>query len=199
MIRHPYGPDELDRRDPALDGIAEQLQAFASGERSGPPVDLAARIHAAVDAAPDPAVGWWTRFTGRMAPWATPARGIAAAAVVAAAVVAALVVGDLADLIRGPIRRARRRARRSSSARARHRPCPPGRRPRRAHPIPLAKRQPSPGDPGAVRHRLTRPKSRRRSPRSRTTAAPAAAAVRNSGPGGGGGGGGDNSGPGGGG
>ena len=103
MIRHPYGPDELDRRDPVLDGIAEQLQAFASGQSSGPPIDLAARIHAAVDAARDPAIGWWARFTGSMAPWATPARGFAAAAVVAAAVVAALVVGDIADLIRGPV------------------------------------------------------------------------------------------------
>ena len=103
MIRHPYGPDELDRRDPALDGIAEQLQAFASDLRSGPSVGLAGRIHAAVDAAPDPAIGWWVRFSGPMAPWATPARGFAAAAVVAAAVVAALVVGDLADLVLGPI------------------------------------------------------------------------------------------------
>jgi uncharacterized membrane protein YgcG len=103
MIRHPYGPDELDRRDPVLDGIAEQLQAFASGQRSGPPVDLAARIHAAVDAAPSSAVGRWARFTGPLAPWATPARGFAAVLVVAAAVVAALVVGDIADLIRGPV------------------------------------------------------------------------------------------------
>ena len=115
MIRHPYGPDELDRSDSALDAIAERLQAFASDERSGPPIDLAARIHAAVDAAPDPAVGWWAPFTGPVAPWSIPARGIAAAAVVAAAVVTALAVGDLADLIRGPTRRAGRRARRSPS------------------------------------------------------------------------------------
>jgi uncharacterized membrane protein YgcG len=99
MIRNPYGPDELDRTDAALDEVAEQLQAYSSDESSAAPVDLAARIHAAVDAAPDPAVGWWTRLVG---PWSTPARGFAAAAVVAAAVIAALVVGDLADLVRNP-------------------------------------------------------------------------------------------------
>ena len=32
MIRHPYGPDELDRTDPELDGIAEQLQDYAAGQ-----------------------------------------------------------------------------------------------------------------------------------------------------------------------
>jgi hypothetical protein len=103
MIRHPYGPDELDRTDPALDGIAEQLQTYASDQRSGPPLDLAARIHAAIEVEPDPAVGWWARFTSSMVPWATPTRGLAAVAVVAAAVIVALVVGDLANLVRGPI------------------------------------------------------------------------------------------------
>jgi uncharacterized membrane protein YgcG len=102
MIRHPYGPDELDRNDPTLDDVAEQLQAYAAAERSAPPVDLAARIHAAVDAAPDPAVGWWARIAGPMATWGLPVRGLAAAAVVTAAIVTALVVGDLADLVRGP-------------------------------------------------------------------------------------------------
>ena len=99
MIRHPYGPDELDRANPALDRVAERLQAYASDERSGPPVDLAAHIRAAVDASPDPALGWWARV---VAPFATPVGGAAAAAVVAAAVIAALVIGDLADLIRNP-------------------------------------------------------------------------------------------------
>ena len=37
MIRHPYGPDELDRTDPELDGIAEQLQDYSAGQSSGPP------------------------------------------------------------------------------------------------------------------------------------------------------------------
>ena len=99
MIRHPYGPDELDRANPALDRVAERLQAYASDERSGPPVDLAAHIRAAVDASPDPALGWWARV---VAPLATTVGGAAAAAVVAAAVIAALVIGDLADLIRNP-------------------------------------------------------------------------------------------------
>ena len=103
MIRHPYGPDELDRNDPALDGIAEQLQDYASGVRSAAPLDLAARIHAAVEAAPDPTVGWWARIAGPMATWAPPVRGLAAAAVVTAAVVTALIVGSLSDLVRGPV------------------------------------------------------------------------------------------------
>ena len=58
MIRHPYGPDELDRTDPELDGIAEQLQDYSATQSSSAPIDLAARIRAAVDAEPDPAVGW---------------------------------------------------------------------------------------------------------------------------------------------
>ena len=37
MIRHPYGPDELDRTDPELDGLAEQLQDYASGAELQPP------------------------------------------------------------------------------------------------------------------------------------------------------------------
>jgi hypothetical protein len=91
MIRHPYGPDELDRDDPELDEIAEQLQAYASDRRSGPTVDLAARIHAAIDAEPDPPVGWWARLTAAIRGPGTPVRGLAAAAVVATAVVVALV------------------------------------------------------------------------------------------------------------
>ena len=103
MIRHPYGPDELDRTDPELDGIAEQLQDYAAGQSATPPVDLAARIHAAVDAEPDPAVGWWARLTGSIAGWGTLARGLTAAAVVTAAIVAAFAVGGLTDLVRGPV------------------------------------------------------------------------------------------------
>ena len=100
MIRHPYAADELDRTDPELDGLAEQLQDYASGQRSSPPVDLAARIHAAVDAEPDPAVGWWARFSGSMASWGVPARGLAAAAVVTIPMVGALAIGSLAHLAR---------------------------------------------------------------------------------------------------
>jgi hypothetical protein len=103
MIRHPYGPDELDRTDLELDGIAEQLQDYSAGQSSSPPIDLAARIHAAVDAEPDPAVGWWARVTGPMAGWGMLARGLTAAAVVTAAIVAAFAVGGLGDLVRGPI------------------------------------------------------------------------------------------------
>ena len=102
MIRHPYGPDELDRTDPELDGIAEQLQDYSARQSSGPPIDLAARIHAAIDAEPDPAVGWWARFTGSMAGWGMLARGLTAAAVVTAAIVAAVAVGGLGNLVRGP-------------------------------------------------------------------------------------------------
>ena len=102
MIRHPYGPDELDRTDPELDGIAEQLQDYSAGQSTGPPIDLAARIHAAIDAEPDPAIGWWARITGSMAGWGMLARGLTAAAVVTAAIVAAVAVGGLGNLVRGP-------------------------------------------------------------------------------------------------
>ena len=102
MIRHPYGPDELDRTDAELDGIAEQLQDYSAGQGSSPPLDLAARIHAAIDAEPDPAVGWWARVTGSVAGWGTLGRSLTAAAVVTAAIVVAVAVGSLSNGVRQP-------------------------------------------------------------------------------------------------
>ena len=197
MIRHPYGPDELDRTDPELDGLAEQLQDYASGQRSSPPVDLAARIHAAVDAEPDPAVGWWARFSGSMASWGVPARGLAAAAVVTS--------GD-----RGGARDRQPRRSRARFEQRGHDAEPIGRR--QPEPEPVADDQPDPvpdaepepiadaerltessadtradavrrrwreRNPGAVRVRQQRPwRGRRRQQRSRRRrrAAPAASA-----------------------
>ena len=47
MTRHPYGPDELDRHDPALDDTATSLEEYASASGGEPPMDLAARIKTA--------------------------------------------------------------------------------------------------------------------------------------------------------
>lgn len=101
MIHHPYGHDELDRPDPELDEVARSLQAHA--EASGakvPSPDLAARIHAAIDAEPDPNQGWWARFVSGSAAGARVLRGAFVAGVAAAAVVAAVAFGGLLDGIR---------------------------------------------------------------------------------------------------
>ena len=94
MTRHPYGPDELDRHDPALDDAATRLEDYASANGGQPPMDLAARIHAAIDAEPPPAIGWWAAFLA----WrhGVPARAMAAAGVVVLAVAGALALGELA-------------------------------------------------------------------------------------------------------
>ena len=188
MIRHPYGPDELDRNDPVLDAVAEQLEAFASDQRSAPPLDLAARIHAAVDAAPDPAVGWWVRFTGPMAPWWLPARGIAAAAVVATAVAVALVAGNLAELTRGPIAPA---SSPSPSVIVTPTPSPsPSQTPSpSASPSPSARQRSATPVPSASDDELETPE-----PSESDNSGPGGGGDDNSGPGGGGD---DNSGPGG--
>lgn len=101
MIHHPYGHDELDRPDPELEEVARSLQAHAeaSGARVPSP-DLAARIHAAIDAEPDPNHGWWARFVSGSAVGARVLRGAFVAGVAAAAVVAAVAFGGLLDGIR---------------------------------------------------------------------------------------------------
>lgn len=101
MIHHPYGHDELDRPDPDLDEVARSLEAHA--EASGadsPSLDLSARIHAAIDAEPDPTRGWWARLVAGSAAGARVLRGAAVAGVAAAAVVAAVAFGGLLDGIR---------------------------------------------------------------------------------------------------
>ena len=80
MTRHPYGPDELDRHDPALDETARRLEDYASASGGEPPLGLAARVRMAIDAEPPVAVGWWAAFLG----WrhGVPARMAAVAGVV---------------------------------------------------------------------------------------------------------------------
>ena len=94
MTRHPYGPDELDRHDPALDETATRLEEYASASGGEPPLDLAARIRMAIDAEPPAAPGWWAAFLG----WrhGVPARMAAVAGVVVLAVAGALALGELA-------------------------------------------------------------------------------------------------------
>lgn len=94
MTRHPYGPDELDRHDPALDDTAARLEEYASATGGEPPVGLAARIRTAIEAEPPVVMGWWATFLA----WrhGVPARAAAVAGVVVLAVAGALALGELA-------------------------------------------------------------------------------------------------------
>jgi uncharacterized membrane protein YgcG len=94
MTRHPYGPDELDRQDPALDDAATRLEEFASSSGGEPPADLSARIRAAIEAEPPVVLGWWAALLA----WrdGVPARAAAVAGVVVIAVAGALALGELA-------------------------------------------------------------------------------------------------------
>jgi uncharacterized membrane protein YgcG len=94
MTRHPYGPDELDRHDPALDETARRLEEYASASGGEPPLGLAARVRMAIDAEPPVVVGWWAAFLG----WrhGVPARMAAVAGVVVLAVAGALALGEIA-------------------------------------------------------------------------------------------------------
>lgn len=92
--QHPYGPDELDRHDPALDEAATRLEEYAAATGGEPPMNLAARIRSAIDEEPPVAAGWWATFlTWRHG---VPARMAAAAGVVVLAVAGALALGELA-------------------------------------------------------------------------------------------------------
>jgi len=97
MNRRP--PDPV---DPDLDRVADELERFAAAERGEPPIDLASRIRAAVDAAPDPGAGWRVSLAAVLRAWRTPARGLAMAAVLVVAVVGALAVGQLINEARQP-------------------------------------------------------------------------------------------------
>jgi hypothetical protein len=94
MTRHPYGPDELDRHDPALDEAATRLEEYASASDGEPPMGLASRIRDAIDAEPPVAIGWWASFLA----WrhGVPARAMAVAGVVVLAMAGALALGELA-------------------------------------------------------------------------------------------------------
>ena len=100
MSRNPYGTDEPDRDDPGLDRVADELERYAAAERREPPLDLAGRIHAAVDAEPDPRRGWLRSLTAVLPAWRAPARALAVGAVLLVAVVGALAVGELVERAR---------------------------------------------------------------------------------------------------
>jgi hypothetical protein len=99
MTHHPYGPDELDRADPDLDRVAHELEQYASGYEGRPPIGLAGRINAAIDAEPDPQRGWWATLLAGPGTWRV-SRAMAAAAVIAIAVVGALALGQIVESLR---------------------------------------------------------------------------------------------------
>jgi hypothetical protein len=96
MTRHPYGHDELDRVDPELDAVAREMERIVSREADDVPDGLRGRIHAAIDAEPDPAAGWWQRLTGAGGSnGRRPVGAMAGAGLAALALVAAVAVGQL--------------------------------------------------------------------------------------------------------
>lgn len=100
MTRHPYGPDELDRDDAALDRVAERLESYAARRSAEPPVDLATRIMATIDDEPAPRAGWWAGASAGLRAWRAPARALAVTAMLVAAVVGAIAIGELAERAR---------------------------------------------------------------------------------------------------
>jgi hypothetical protein len=100
MSIHPFGPDELDRQDASLDAVADRLERYASDHRVDAPAGLAASIRAAIDEAPDPAVGWWSRLLAGPAAWGAPARMAATAGVFVLVVAGALAAGQFAQWAR---------------------------------------------------------------------------------------------------
>lgn len=102
MNRRPDSFGQPDRVDPDLERIVDELERYAAAEKRGPPLDLAGRIRAAVEAAPDPDAGWRIPLAALLRAWRAPARGLAMAAVLVVAVVGALAVGQLIDQARRP-------------------------------------------------------------------------------------------------
>lgn len=100
MSRNPFGPDELDRTDLALDRVADRLERYAFDQRTEPPLDLAARIRSAIAEEPEPTAGWWISLTAGLGAWRAPARGIAVVAVLVASVVGAFAIGELVQNVR---------------------------------------------------------------------------------------------------
>jgi cell division septation protein DedD len=93
---HPFDSEELGARDGELDGIAANLEGYASETTADPSRELVARIRSAVDAEAD-----------RRGPFAAllgsdrrPARLLVAIGLLALAVTGAVVVGQLANLAR---------------------------------------------------------------------------------------------------
>lgn len=100
MTRHPYGPDELDRVDPELDHIAEELERYAAARSAEPSLGLASRIRAAVDDEPEPRRAWWAAFGASVRGLRGPARAAAVMAMGVAVIVGALALGELAERAR---------------------------------------------------------------------------------------------------
>jgi hypothetical protein len=101
MTRHPYGPDELDRVDADLDAVAHELERYAAGQDADVPPGLAAAIHDAIAAEPDPRVGWWQRFVAGPAAWGATGRAVAVAGVITLALAGSIAVGQVLNVL-GP-------------------------------------------------------------------------------------------------
>jgi hypothetical protein len=91
MTRHHYDPSELDRLDPALDGVAAELERYAAEASGEPPAGLTSSILRAIDEEPAPRTG----LAALLAGWGWSARTLAAVAVLGAAVVGGLALGGL--------------------------------------------------------------------------------------------------------
>lgn len=96
MTRHPFDPNELGRSDAGLDQVAHDLERYAAQTSGEPPVDLAARVRAAVDAQPH-ARG---RIGSLLAAWSGPARAAVGAAAVVLIVAGAVALGQLIERAR---------------------------------------------------------------------------------------------------
>jgi len=96
MTRHPFDSSELGRTDPELDRVADRLERYAADARGEPPMDLSARIRAAVEAQPHRR-GTLASF---LAAWSGPTRAFAAGGVVALVLVGALALGQLVERAR---------------------------------------------------------------------------------------------------
>ena len=96
MTRHPFDPNELGRSDAGLDRVAHDLERYAALADGEPPMDLAARIRAAVDAQPRSR----RPIASFLAAWSRPARALVGAAAVVLVVVGAVALGQLIERTR---------------------------------------------------------------------------------------------------
>lgn len=101
MTRRPFDPREIDRDDPGLGRVADELERYAGLTASEVARGLDERVMAALDAAPPPRRGILAQL---LAPFAAGAQGrVARAAMVGAtmalAILAVVVAGELAGVI----------------------------------------------------------------------------------------------------
>ncbi len=93
MTSNPFDSGELGRTDPELDRVGQRLEQYAAEAGGQPPLDLAARVRAAVDLEPVHGRGfmhWLHAHSG-------PVTAMAAAAALVAVVAGALAIGQLVD------------------------------------------------------------------------------------------------------